>query len=218
MIKVIFFDVGGTLIRPYPSVGAIYSNVAKRHGINESAERLEQKFKDAWRSEKSTRSKVTKEWWKQVVNVVFAEHKFDEPDAFFEDIYKEFEKKEVWQVFDDVLVTLNELKKRNIRLAVASNWDERLPALLTTLGLAPFFEAQFVSFHVGFAKPDRRFFDIALKTMNVDPLEAFHVGDDEKEDIEGAQTVGMRAYQIDRSRKPVNSRQLVSLTEILARI
>ena len=35
--QVIFFDAGGTLFRPYPSVGAVYAKVAAKHGVQVDA-------------------------------------------------------------------------------------------------------------------------------------------------------------------------------------
>lgn len=218
MIKVIFFDVGGTLIHPHPSVGAIYSRVAERHGLVIPAELLNLRFKEIWKKNKGQRSTVDKEWWHQMVVEVFKGQPFNDPHAFFEDLYAEFEKKEVWHLYPDVEPTLSELKSRGIRLAVISNWDSRLPALLLNLHLDTFFEKQFISFDLKITKPDARFFQHALQKMHVEPLEALHIGDDLEEDIEGAQRVGMRAYHIDRLHKPKNSRTLSTLSDILLRL
>ena len=32
-VKAVTFDVGGTLIEPWPSVGHAYAEVAQRHGV-----------------------------------------------------------------------------------------------------------------------------------------------------------------------------------------
>jgi len=218
MIKAVFFDVGGTLIAPYPSVGAIYSEVAGRHGISLTPEVLNLRFRKAWGKQKSRRALVDKSWWRAVVDDIFEGSSFKDQNGFFEELYREFEKKDSWRLFPDVIETLAQLRERGIRLAVASNWDERLPALLKTLGLAPYFERQFISFDLKISKPDVRFFNHALQTMGLKPLEALHVGDDPVEDIEGAQKAGLRAYRIDRIHKPKNSRTLSSLDEILLRL
>ena len=39
--------MGGTLIRPKPSVGAIYAAVAERHGVFASASELDERFRAA---------------------------------------------------------------------------------------------------------------------------------------------------------------------------
>lgn len=218
MIKGIFFDVGGTLIAPYPSVGAIYSSVAERHGVLVAPSALNLRFQDAWKREKARRALVDKTWWRSVVKAVFFDQRFAEEDRFFEDLYAAFEAKEAWQIYPDVIETLKGLRQRGIRLAVASNWDARLPALLKTLDLESYFDEKFISSDMGIAKPDPRFFREALATMGLEPLEALHVGDDPEEDANGAESVGMRAYLIDRRTKPKNSRALVTLDEILLRL
>src|SRR5438309_255478 len=53
-IRAVTFDVGGTLIRPWPSVGHVYAEVAARHGCaNVAAETLNTHFATAWRAKKN---------------------------------------------------------------------------------------------------------------------------------------------------------------------
>ncbi len=214
MIKAVLFDVGGTLITPHPSVGAIYSAVAARHGVHVAPEKLNLGFRTAWAKRKHERSLIDKKWWQSVVEESFGQ----DTSAFFNEIYDEFEKKEVWRIYPDAEITLKALRDRGIRLAVASNWDARLPALLKQLDLERYFERQFISFDLKIVKPDVRFFQFALEEMAIDPMEMLHVGDDPVEDIEGAQKAGLRAYFIDRIHKPKNSRTLSSLDELLLRL
>ena len=47
-IKAVFFDAGGTLFRPYPSVGEIYAETALRHGLAVEAGRAEAAFQAKW--------------------------------------------------------------------------------------------------------------------------------------------------------------------------
>ena len=50
-ILAVTFDVGGTLIEPWPSVGAIYAEVAAEHGLpGLSAGELTRRFGAAWRT------------------------------------------------------------------------------------------------------------------------------------------------------------------------
>jgi HAD superfamily hydrolase (TIGR01509 family) len=74
-----------------------------------------------------------------------------------------------------------------------------------------------VSFYTGVAKPDPDFFRQPLEEMKISPLEPLHVGDEET-DMLSAEAAGIRAYMINRDKKPINARMLVSLEEILARI
>src|SRR5580700_10426449 len=43
-IRAVTFDVGGTLIEPWPSVGRVYAEVAARHGLEVAAEDLDRQF------------------------------------------------------------------------------------------------------------------------------------------------------------------------------
>ena len=48
-VAAITFDVGGTLIEPWPSVGHAYAEVAARHGVHVAPEEITQRFVEAWR-------------------------------------------------------------------------------------------------------------------------------------------------------------------------
>jgi putative hydrolase of the HAD superfamily len=218
MIKAVFFDVGGTLIRPQPSVGAIYASVALKHGVSMSDAEVDQRFKSAWSAKRSLRRPVEESWWRDVVYNVFSDQRFTDFDRFFKDVYAAFEAKEAWHVFDDVRPALDQLREHDVRLAVLSNWDSRLPALLKTLQLDRYFERQFVSFGMQIVKPNPLFFKRALEQMELHPTEAIHVGDDADEDVKGAESAGIRAYLLNRNARPLSSRMLKSLDEIHVRI
>src|SRR5687767_15570112 len=50
-VRAVTFDVGGTLIAPWPSVGHVYSDVAARHGLRKlDIEKLNKQFAAAWES------------------------------------------------------------------------------------------------------------------------------------------------------------------------
>jgi putative hydrolase of the HAD superfamily len=218
MIKAVFLDVGGTLIRPFPSVGGIYANVAAQHGVSLSPETVDQRFKIAWKAKRATRRPVEKSWWREVVAEVFVGHAFPDFESFFEDVYAAFATKTAWHIFDDVIPALEALKAQSKRIAVLSNWDARLPTLLQTLGLDRYFDRQFISFGMGLVKPDPLFFKRALEQMELHPTEAIHIGDDVEEDVKGAESAGIRAYLLDRDARPINSRMMRSLEEIHVRI
>ena len=78
-IKAVFFDAGGTLFRPFPSVGEIYAEVAGRHGLQADPEKLEEVFHLAWEERDGLASlsnhsnkKKEREWWHSLVREVFS--------------------------------------------------------------------------------------------------------------------------------------------------
>ena len=84
-------------------------------------------------------------------------------------------------------------------LAVVSNFDRRLYAVLDDLDLSRFFDVVIISSEVGADKPDPRIFERALKALHVAPGETWHVGDDPKRDW-GAETLGLRVFRLERPR------------------
>jgi putative hydrolase of the HAD superfamily len=80
------------------------------------------------------------------------------------------------------------------KLGLVSNFTyaPAIYASLRKLGLNGFFNAVVVSESVGWRKPHRIIFNEALRVLCVKPEEAVFVGDSPKEDIEGAQAVGIK--------------------------
>ena len=69
--QAVTFDVGGTLIQPWPSVGRVYAEVAAQHGLkNLSPEKLSKNFATAWRAKKNFQH--TYGDWADVVDQTFA--------------------------------------------------------------------------------------------------------------------------------------------------
>ncbi|HET6266117.1 MAG TPA: HAD-IA family hydrolase [Acidobacteriota bacterium] len=223
--KGIFFDAGNTLLRVYPSIGELYSSTARDFGVDWPPQEIEQTFRDLWAKtaplvdNDGHRLSYQRErdWWKFIVREVFGDRiGKDNFDAFFDELYERFEDMNSWRLYDDVLEVLQQLKDRGQVLAIISNWDSRLPSLLQSLGLAPFFKATVVSALVGYEKPHPAIFQIALKDTNLQPHEVLYIGDDPFLDYQAAQKAGMDALHLDRSGhyKPHPGR-ITSLTEIL---
>lgn len=193
--RAIFFDVGGTLIRPHPSVGAVYASVARRHGIERTADEMEGAFRQSWAALKRPGLTVSrKEWWRELVFRVLGQ----ENEACFEELYGAFARPDVWQVFPEVEDTLREARTRGLHVGVLSNWDERLRGLLDGLGLARHFDSMTVSCEVGVEKPAAEIFLAALRAAAIGAERAVHVGDSYEEDVRGAEAVGMSAVLVDR--------------------
>ena len=209
--KAVFFDVGGTLLRVEPSVGDVYANYARPFGFQGSAEELNQLFQKEWANlggieslGKKSGEQEEKNFWKRLVFQVF-EHSggLENFEHYFEIIYKAFEHKDHWHIFDDVIVSdlLRKLKQSGVILGVVSNWDSRLHAILKSTGLAGYFDFILASAEVGSAKPDKKIFLEAVRRSEVSVGQVCHIGDDIRADIEGANNVGIEAILIDRNKK-----------------
>ena len=197
-IQAVTFDVGGTLIRPWPSVGHVYADVAARHGVkNLSPETLNRNFAAAWRARRNFQH--TREDWARLVDQVFMGICQPPPSrTFFPSIYERFAEADPWRVYDDVLPALDALASLDIRLALISNWAERPRPLLRRLRLDRYFETVVVSCEVGFAKPSPVIFEHASGRIGVPPAQIIHAGDSFAEDIAGARAAGFQPVLIDR--------------------
>ncbi|MDB6123923.1 MAG: REG-2-like, superfamily [Pedosphaera sp.] len=213
-LEAITFDVGGTLIKPWPSVGHVYAEIAARHGIKKaSPEMLNRKFGAAWQAMKSFNH--GREEWAALVDQTFA-GLGDEPPSqtFFPELYDRFSEPDAWHVFEDVVPTLEALAASGMRLGIISNWDERLLPLLERLRLHTYFDAIVVSCDVGFAKPSPVIFEHAAKKLGAAPELILHVGDSSQHDVAGATAAGFQSRLIDRKEDPQPPLRIKSLHEL----
>ena len=211
MPKAIFFDAAGTLIYLPRSVGEHYREVAGRFGADLNAATLDRAFRRAWAAaperaaQDTPRADDDKGWWRTLVDDVLARVLTPEEPGdfdrsrFFEAAYAHFAEPGVWQAFPDVHDALRELRTKGYALAVVSNFDRRLYAVLNELQLSGFFDAVIISSEVGADNPDPRIFERALQILGVKAEETWHVGDDPKRDW-GAEALGLRVFRLERPR------------------
>lgn len=213
-IRAVTFDVGGTLIEVWPSVGHIYAEVAARHGAKGlSASLLNRKFAAAWRA--ARRFSYSRSGWARLVDATFR-GLTDRPPSrtFFGELYTRFAAPDAWHVFEDVVPTLDALAARGLKLGVISNWDERLRPLLERLKLADHFEAIVVSREVRASKPSRAIFRHAVHELGLPPEAVLHVGDSRSMDVCGARAAGLSALLLKRTASGARAGQIESLREL----
>lgn len=199
-IQAVTFDVGGTLIECWPSVGDIYAEVAARHTAAKfSAAVLNRRFAAAWHAQKDFQH--TRADWAALVDAAFDGLVKSPPsETFFEELYARFSQPQAWHIFQDVFPSLEALSARGLKLGIISNWDERLIPLLRKLGLARHFEAMVVSCEIGAPKPSPLIFQEAAQRLAVPPAAILHVGDSPEADVAGAEAAGMQAVLLWRAR------------------
>ena len=110
--------------------------------------------------------------------------------------------RERFQLFDDSLPVLLEMKKSRYLLAIVSDAQK---VFCTNegemLGLTPFFSHTVMSTQFGFRKPDPRLFSIACALLATPPANAVYIGNDPETDVKGAQGIGMKAILLDREKR-----------------
>lgn len=207
-VSALSFDAAGTLIHLAEPVGASYSRVAARHGIEADPAELEQVFRRVWKRTPSpfspdfdTEHPDEKSWWRELVAAVFGvavpasigTERFGE---FFEDLYDHFEMPGTWVTDEETHRCVAAVAER-FPCIVLSNFDERLRRILRDLELLPYFDTVILSCEERASKPDPRMFASASRALWKPAGEILHVGDDPVCDWEGARSAGFGCYRIE---------------------
>lgn len=209
MIRFVFLDAAGTLLRPWPSVGELYVRACRPYGLEASPERAQEIFHTIWSrrveegddglTQAGDDQDAARIWWRQLVNQVLDGLGFaGNRDGCFEACYKQFALPESWHVYAEVRQVVATLRQRRLGVGVLSNWDARLPALLEDLGLAELFDTVVVSALEGCSKPDPAFFLRAARRVGLPAHEILHVGDHPRLDRDAAHQAGFHALLVDR--------------------
>ena len=214
-IRVVLFDVGGTLLRVRPSVGAVYANAAERYGIAADPAELQRNFGRAWRlSHERRRARgfvcsdpfLREEWFRVVCDTFGDRVAGDEMRPLFDDLYDSFATAAAWEVAAGVRENLAYLRRRGVRIGVLSNWDSRLHTTLDDVGLSDAFDFVVVSYQVGVEKPHPDIFAAALTQGGRAAGETLLIGDSYEADIEPARALGLATLWVakdeDRRSQP----------------
>jgi REG-2-like HAD superfamily hydrolase len=128
------------------------------------------------------------DWWSMIVKSLLNENsKITKQQLLSKDmlhkisaeIFNEFSKAECWQKFDHCDLILSNLKSKNYKIGVISNFDERLFNIVEELGIRSYFDFILIPANSdGSYKPQKAIFERALKLSNINrPESIVHVGD-----------------------------------------
>lgn len=228
MIRAIFFDVGNTLLYPFPSVSEVVRQVLAEEGhvhdlsaIDSLMPLVDQFYEDRYREDDTfwTDEDETSAIWVGMYSLLCRrlDLSIDAEKVAYR-VYEQFGDFTRWRAYDDVAPAFERLRSRGVRLGLISNWDARLEGLVEGLGLSPMLDTVLSSAAVGLHKPDPRIFELACQRLGVAPAQAAHVGDHMYADVLGAESVGMVPVLIDRHQgdDPGYERFIRSLDQIEA--
>lgn len=209
----VLFDAGETLFGPRESFGATYARILAPMGLEAGPGAFEEGLRETWERMSRDVPQGTDRYrffedgengyWRRVAQGAI-ERALGAPisSSVAEDalgrLRAAFREREAWEVFEDVVPTLERLRVLGARMAIVSNWDSRLPDVLRLLRLDSFFEAVLVSHLEGIEKPDPEIFRRAVAKLGGRPEQTLHVGDVPELDLEGARAAGIRGVLVDR--------------------
>ncbi|MEO8587624.1 MAG: HAD-IA family hydrolase [Acidobacteriota bacterium] len=228
-IEAVFLDAGDTLLAANPPVDHVYRDAFAMHGVASTADDVHGAVHATWREVDAARARGEERWrgadgeagfWRRFVGAVFARVGGGEmPEPLLAQLVAHFREELHWALYPEVPAVLAELRARQVRLVVVSNWDSNLPSLLERLGIRDSFDDVVVSAVVGVSKPHRGIFDEAVRRAGVLPGQALHVGDSLADDYHGARAAGLHALLVDRAgRRPPDVESIASLAELPARL
>jgi len=233
------FDAVGTLIRPEPAVSSAYHAVAVRHGSKLSLEEIGHRFKGAFQASevrdlsssasapdaagrsatavmvRPTSEALECERWRWIVRTVVDD--LEDVEPCYLELFDHFARTESWRCFDDVAGMLPQLAKAGYRLAIASNFDDRLTGLVHGLPELASVERSIVSSLIGFRKPSADFYSALVRELDCNPAEMLMVGDDYANDVLGARRAGLSALLLRRTgTETIDEQEIVSLNDLPA--
>ena len=210
MIKAVFFDFYNTVGRFWPPREELQATACGEFGIRVTPEGVDVGYAlaDAFMARESARLPL-RERGRQGVKDFFAEYQRLILQGAGVEVSLELalqisarlrQLSYGYALFDDVLPTLDALKKRGLTLGLLSNNEGDMGKLSEELGLSPYVDFTITSADVGASKPHPPIFQEALRRAQVEPQEAIHVGDQYDTDVKGALGMGIRPVLLDRDR------------------
>lgn len=202
-------DANGTLFEPR-DLGSEYQAVLSRHGIEAEASELARLVHLVWQEMScavpfgtdrfAAHPDGARGWWSDFLQRLLAHLDLGRPDPFAaSELFERFARASAWTVFPEVPATLAEIARMGFPIVVVSNFDERLPRIGEELGLGSLVKAWIYSQQIGVEKPHPAIFEAACNVIGAEPQAVVHVGDRQREDVEGALAVGMEALLLDRT-------------------
>jgi HAD superfamily hydrolase (TIGR01549 family) len=197
----VLFDVDFTIARPGPELGPEgYQRLGARFGLElDPARYRDAREKAVEGIKRHPELEHDEEIW-----VAFTERIIrgmgGDADSAYEcavEMTRAWEHAEHFELFDDALPVLDELRAQGLKLGLVSNTGRNLDEFVAHHHLEV--DAALGSGAFGRTKPHPTIFRAVLERLEVEPAAAAMVGDSPEDDVEGARAAGIeRAFLLDR--------------------
>jgi HAD superfamily hydrolase (TIGR01549 family) len=199
VIEAVVFDVDYTIAKPGPDLGPEgYARLGKRFGLELDPAR----YDEARRAAIATLKRHPELDHDEEVWIVFTEKIVEVMGGVGATYECATEMTRLWEhaahfeLFDDVLPVLEELRRHGLKIGLLSNTSRDLEEFVAHHRLDV--DAMLTSRVHGKSKPHDTIFHAMLERIGVGPAAAVMVGDDVHDDVDGARAVGMQAWLVDR--------------------
>jgi len=218
VLRAIVFDVDFTLARPGPDLGPDgYRRVGLRHGLRLDPTRYEE-ARAAAVAELKRHPELDHD---EEIWVLFTERIIEgmggagDTYACALEMTHAWESAEHFELYEDVLPVLHDVRAHGLKLGLLSNTSRDLDVFVAHHGIEV--DALLTSRTHGKTKPHETIFRSMLERLAVVPAVTVMVGDDPNDDVGGARAVGMEAWLVDREgRFPEHPQRLTDLRALPA--
>jgi HAD superfamily hydrolase (TIGR01549 family) len=215
-VRAVLFDVDFTLAKPGPEFGPDgYRRAAERCGLTiDPSKHAEARVAALADLQKHPELEHDEEIWiafsERVLRGMGAEG--DRVRECAVAIERAWARAEHFELYEDVLPVLEELRARGISIGLVTNGARDLDEFIDHHRLREHVDVAVSSRIHGRVKPHESIFRAALEELGVEPDAAAMVGDSPEDDIEGASALGMRAFLLDREERfPDENKRLPDL-------
>ena len=207
-LAAVLFDVDFTLAKPGPDLGPEgYERMGRRFGLTlDPARYADARVRAVETLERHPELDHDEEVWGGDA---------DGARGCAVEMTQAWERAEHFELYDDTLAVLAELRSHGLRLGLVSNTGRDLDEFVRHHRLDV--DVAIASRAHGKTKPHATIFRAVLERLGVEPRAAAMVGDSPSDDIEGARALGIRAFLVDREgRFPGEERRLTDLRQLPA--
>lgn len=193
-LRYIFFDVGNTLL--FPNRARMLAPLPKdKHPTLAAWQALERRTKKEFDQGLFSGRIDHGFWWTFHTHLLHGLNAFDE--SLRDELVVNTQNSANWdQILPGTREALERIRQR-YAIAVISNADGKIDAVLRRCGICDCFACITDSGNVGQEKPHPAIFAAALEEMRADPAESLYVGDVYSVDYAGARSAGMQAVLFD---------------------
>jgi REG-2-like HAD superfamily hydrolase len=222
MIKAVFFDAIDTLFKPYPDKIGMYCRIIKKtSGLTISRERMTEVWQEVIEytekraaQERDKNDPLAWDGFNQRI-LKLLNYQGDLEKTGGKLLYEAWSNPENFRLFEDVQLTLEMLKRRQIIINCISNEDKNLYNFFVHFHILKYFQLIVLSEEERIEKPNPKIFKLALERAGLKPSETIHVGDSLYSDYKGALKAGLVALLIDRENKVEDNSNIVKIDNLI---